>query len=1248
MVFRRNEEGFMKKRILILVCALTLLVGCLALSALAADTKTGYCEACKQTVTWEALPTSAVTVTSGHKHYYATADSDKHKQIIAQGGGNLCIDLNGKQLTFIGGRAFLAYNGTASVTTTLSIQDSVGGATVTSYSVTDGESDYEKTNNGAGGVMWADEYTTLNVYGGTYTLDIKTPTPRTTSGGIAVVYPGGTMNVYGGVFNGAALASSGTYGACINVISDATYGGGQLNLYGGTFTGGNAATGKCINIMSVDCSMSVGGDAWVEEILLPAITPDKFTVNSAFTGVANITYKSGVTVAANTAVGKVAEGISVAEDSLRCTSGFSVVVDGTSLKTAEPSTASKTYKCPKCDKEVTWEAFTTTAPSTSGTYHVYMNKFYGTSATKQYHVKGGAKVCLDLNGFSYSTSGRAIFVEDSGTTLTVLDTRGGGYICGSTGGNNTGGGTVYVGSGAAFNLYSGTLKFNKVDSSSYKGVGRGAVIQSSGTINVYGGKILGGELVVSGYDFGAINGYGGAIYNGGTLNVYGGEITSGTVPESGAAPCVYMAGTGTKIYLSGDAKIEDIYFTNATASRLNITGTYTGTANLSYDPGVTLDEDTAIGVLADGADAEDAVITCGNAQVMAVGDKLMVTDYTPGTSVVVNGEGYPNVQSAIEAAQEGAVVELLKTQSGNITVDKNIVLKMNGCSLTGTVTVAEGKVLYGMDSATDDFTVADGKYGKIANLSGKAAGVTLDMGLTQHNYIAVTEGTGVSFHCVSLDIYAMSLRTSAKDSTPGLYYKSHFKADEVAAPQLATFGIALNVKEAPNAENMGKGSHFSTFTGFESGPYGNLGNATSTLLKGILRTSNTVAKNESNMNVSVYGRAYAKTADGQYLFGRCVSRSMKEQLEGVNDIVDDLSSAQIKTVTNIYYRYKSVLENKGLDKIHAAWESEEKGTLKILVLGNSHGLDATNLLPEVFYQERKAGNHDQDVLIAALYYGGCKVSQHHSFLKDNLQEYTYHKNYATQSGETWVVKDATCLDALQDEQWDIILMQQMNTNAGNESDYKAADWKFVADYLLNNQDLKPTLGFHMTWANPDDYELFLNDDAPYNIRYISTYSDPTSWRKNHEKLFPDTEGKYEQDVMYAEVMRLTQKYIVNSSSWLGKNYFDSRYIMNSATPIQYAQTVLGREQLNIYRDYTHVSDYGRLIVAYQWYAQLMGLEEIDAVNVDVIPANLRHKNSKYPTDPAVTGASTVDAQMKSDLIASVNWALKNPWNLPTE
>ena len=56
----------------------------------------------------------------------------------------------------------------------------------------------------------------------------------------------------------------------------------------------------------------------------------------------------------------------------------------------------------------------------------------------------------------------------------------------------------------------------------------------------------------------------------------------------------------------------------------------------------------------------------------------------------------------------------------------------------------------------------------------------------------------------------------------------------------------------------------------------------------------------------------------------------------------------------------------------------------------------------------------------------------------------------------------------------------------------------------------------------------------------------------------------------------------------------------------------------MYRDYTHLSDYGRLLVAYQWYAQLMGLEKIETVKVDALPANLHQDKSMYPAMPDYT------------------------------
>ena len=72
------------------------------------------------------------------------------------------------------------------------IQDSVGGATVTSWSYGKNDPDFPKTgttNNGAGGVMWVDNYCTMNIHGGSYFLDVQTPDNKMTStGGILALY----------------------------------------------------------------------------------------------------------------------------------------------------------------------------------------------------------------------------------------------------------------------------------------------------------------------------------------------------------------------------------------------------------------------------------------------------------------------------------------------------------------------------------------------------------------------------------------------------------------------------------------------------------------------------------------------------------------------------------------------------------------------------------------------------------------------------------------------------------------------------------------------------------------------------------------------------------------------------------------------------------------------------------------------------------------------------------------------------
>ena len=104
-------------------------------------------------------------------------------------------------------------------------------------------------------------------------------------------------------------------------------------------------------------------------------------------------------------------------------------------------------------------------------------------------------------------------------------------------------------------------------------------------------------------------------------------------------------------------------------------------------------------------------------------------------------------------------------------------------------------------------------------------------------------------------------------------------------------------------------------------------------------------------------------------------------------------------------------------------------------------------------------------------------------------------------------------------------------------------------------------------------------------------------------------------------------------------------VLPTCTTVQYAYEVLGRDHEELYRDYTHLNDYGRVMVAYHWYAAIMGIEELTEVNLDAIPAALKHRNSQFPAADA-DGNYTLTADMKADILEAVNWTLKNPYNLP--
>ena len=255
------------------------------------------------------------------------------------------------------------------------------------------------------------------------------------------------------------------------------------------------------------------------------------------------------------------------------------------------------------------------------------------------------------------------------------------------------------------------------------------------------------------------------------------------------------------------------------------------------------------------------------------------------------------VNPAAFAAEETAGTEtiVLEADASNVTVNRDTIIDLNGHNLDG-VTVTGG-TLYCMDSQTADYTVADGVYGHLTNVTGNVEAA--------EGYLQV----GDSFHAVNLDIYAMTLRAS----DVGVYYKSNFAADEVVAEQVESFGVALSVVTAPNADNLDPYCGYSVFTGFEAGEGANA-TGTSTLLKGIMKAANGDNKNAKNAAMPIYGRAYIKTAEG-YIFGETVGRSLQEQVEAIDPVWDDLKAGQKAPLLSMLEGFGTAMDSWNIPNI---------------------------------------------------------------------------------------------------------------------------------------------------------------------------------------------------------------------------------------------------------------------------------------------------------------------------------------------
>lgn len=906
--------------------------------------------------------------------------------------------------------------------------------------------------------------------------------------------------------------------------------------------------------------------------------------------------------------------------------------------TATAATQEFTAYCEYCGTEETWTAYTPENKddlSTTGHYYLPTGNVFGYRS-----IPAGAKVCLHLNGYTYIAS-RQIYLED-GAVLNIqgegsIDGRGADKQYNDIKTDYGAGGVIRVKEGAVLNLYGSTLRH--IDSNLDRGANLGGIVAVYGTFNMHSGTIcdgitvkntdnkqgMGGNVAV----YGTFNMYDGLITNGtaadvgdnvfvdaaGTFNMYGGSITTGDTDYS--VDNVYVRGKTT---LANGASIDCMNVvprSNAVpiGDILNIESTFTGTADVRLD-GIT-EANIDVGNVA--ADADISGLTPIAADFLFKEENGNLVTYLPQLAAIMSGDTVvkplDSLEDALEQVGDGQYIKLQRCpDETTVTITKDVTLDLNGHDLSD-VNVTNG-TLYVKDSKTDDYTVGDGDYGKIGTYKGNVTGVTITE--NEEYYLPCTESDGTSFHKLRMVVTGMSLRPQKV----ALYFESDFKGDEKIKEQIKSFGVAMSLSQA----DLTSGSLADcAYTAISREYFNKDSGITSSLLTNIMKTDQGSITNRRNAAAVVYGKPYIKFNNGDVLWGTLRNRSLKQQVELIENNTDGYLNTDTKRndFCGMYFAFNKIMTKWNLTNLHALWQEHENETLKILTIGNSHAIDSNWQLQNVLANEAP----EQKVTVGILYYSGCTVAQHVNFATNNLAEYQYYKN-ETGSWEG----DGTPLDtmkqALEDEQWDIILLQEMNFDLGQDSSFQNNNLQTLINYVKANTTGTPKLGFNMVWANPVA-DAYLDADTRMTHSMENGQS-LDGWIKTYNNLYSK-----DQQYMFQCMLDNTNGYI------LANDTFDDQYIMPSGTAVQYAHNALGLTDLDLYRDYTHLSDFSRLMVSYLWYAKLTGATSLSQINVDEIPTSLRH--SRFTTE----GKLVITDEMKQIMLAAVNYALAHSFeNVP--
>ena len=279
----------------------------------------------------------------------------------------------------------------------------------------------------------------------------------------------------------------------------------------------------------------------------------------------------------------------------------------------------------------------------------------------------------------------------------------------------------------------------------------------------------------------------------------------------------------------------------------------------------------------------------------------------------------------------------------------------------------------------------------------------------------------------------------------------------------------------------------------------------------------------------------------------------------------------------------------------------EAKTLKVLTLGHSLAVNSTRMLNLVAHAEGY-----EEMTIGTLYYSGCPLNKHVQFMNNNSPEYKLYISSTTTANEAPKSLDnVTMLQAIEYDYWDIIIMQGGTFEIAEDETYKSGAIQQIQKYVNENKkNPNAVFGWHLPWAFATDPEL----------QALGSYGEGYKKYDNDRRKFFDASAQ------------CVKEHIMTDSTFT--------CLIPSGAAVENAISSYMTEK-DILCDYAHAADFGRLIAAYTWYCVLTGVDKLEEIKVDAIPA-------RFVATSIVTGDRVLTEDDKALILESVNNALANP------